>query len=252
MHVSSALRSGDLSETVRWGRQAIQLNPHIPYVPNYILYAYRIMDFPQRQEGLPGIPADTAQPVRYALNTRGYAAAVVAGGGPSGASWQRSDFDTYVFALAAQREFTKLTTLVDLHPGPVADICTSHIESAPHFVVALQQTGRGADAISLMACLRKRINSVQLAGSRNPEGGIAAQLLALDDQPDKAVSAINAQIEHGWFDVSNRLADFPAFDSLKSRPDFAAAQARLDNLVARERREARGFVSAGRPAVPAS
>ena len=234
MHLNVAVRSGDLSETVRWGEQALRLNSHTPYVPRFLTKAYQELGLPERQAA---VPRDTSHAARYALYTGGYAAAIAAGGDISGATWNRSDFDFYVFALGAQREFTKLATLFDLHPGAETEICRKHIDSVPPFIAALRQSNRASDALPLMDCLKKRLAGVQLAGPRNPQGGVSAQWLALDAKPDQAVAALNTQIGNGWYELSDKLDAYPAFDSLKGRPDFASVQVRLNSVITRERRE---------------
>ena len=231
---TAAMFRADLSEIVRWGEQAIRLDPQIPYVRRYLMTAYHIMGLRDQAARL---DPDTAQPIRYAYFSRGPDAAIALGE-PLGAElWNRPDIGSYAFALGVKRDWARLAMLFDLAPVTADDICRHHGGTALPIALALRQLGREGPARELLDCLSGRVRRVEFDGPRQHYGADQAMMLSIAGKPGAAVAAINRMIDEGWWEPSFRLTDFPAFDPLKGRADFAAAQARLDALVARERRE---------------
>lgn len=231
---TAAMYRADLSEVVRWGELAIRLDPQIPYVRRYLMMAYRFMGLSDQAARL---DADTAQPIRYAFFSRGPDGAIAIGE-PLGAElWDRPDVGFYAFALGVKRDWARLAMLFDLAPVTVADICNHYGTTAVPIALALRHNGREGTARELLDCISVRAWRAKFDGPRQHYGADQAQMLSIAGTPDAAVAAINRMIGDGWWEPSFQLADFPAFESLKGRADFAAAQARLDALVARERRE---------------
>jgi TolB-like protein len=236
MRVMSAIYAADLSEVVRWGQRALQLNPHIPYITRYLIGAYHHLGIKRRQPVTP----DTAQRARYALMTGGYDAAIAAAGPIQRETWNLPDFAYYAFALGAKRDWATLAALYQLRPGGEQDICKSQPDAIPAFIVALRQSGRAAEAAKLTNCIQDRLGRAQAAGPRKPFATIEAEILALQGRPADAVAALNRSIAEGWYEPSFKLRDFPAFDTIAADPGFAQAQQRLDTILATERRQAGG------------
>lgn len=231
---ASSAFAGDLSEVVRSGERALRLNRDVPYVAVYLRQAYWQMGLAAEASETP--PSKTRL-IRNAFFSAGYDAAIASAAGDSSDLWGRPDVDYYAFALAATRKWNALAGLFDARPMTIKQLCKAAGGTILPFATALQRVGRDADSRKLLNCLAARLESVQTAGPRHPYGIDKAQLLALTGKPDDAMTALNQAIAAGWHEPSVRLGDFPAFDPLAKRPDFAAAQARLDRWIARERQE---------------
>lgn len=232
---TTARFANDLSEVVRWGERALELNPDIPSVNGYLLRAYSLLGL---SDSATALAKDPRQTILDAFFRRGYDAAVAAGAANGERVWERPDFEYYTFALAAKRDWAALITTFDMRPMTVEQICRDLPVSVVPFSMALQRAGRDSEAERLMKCLGARLAAIETAGPRSGHATLEAQLLALRGQPDRAMQSLDAAINQGWNEYSHRLQDFPAFDLLRARADFALAQARLDRLIARERREA--------------
>jgi hypothetical protein len=121
-------------------------------------------------------------------------------------------------------------------------------EDGPLVALALRQAGRNADAERILAFLDRHITAaLRRGGGRTPPLFLAAaaHTWAARGKRAAAMAALEQAMANGWayaidFDDSSMtdIGDEPAFRSLRGDPRFERIRARINNHLARERREA--------------
>ena len=126
--------------------------------------------------------------------------------------------------------------LLGIRPGE--KLTPYHLHAVPLVALALQAAGEDAEARRLLAEAK-----MLLAAQRGPVPfsveADAAAILAVAGSKAEALTMLERASRRGWAhngtDDLLRLADEPAFASLRAEPRFTAAAKRLDDHYARER-----------------
>lgn len=228
---TAASTSGDLSELVRWGQRGLKMNPALPYVSRNMQRGLVFMRLP------PPLPLKlSGQRIRDRFYAQGLDAAVAAE--PlSAALWQATDFEFFVYAAGAKRDWPRLTALYDLRNDAFEDLCVRKRHTAGTFAVALRETGRGEEAAKLVVCAKAQVAKIQYGGPRRVGAITEAEIAALAGDTDEALNLLEHAVRFGWGGKTAKLTDIPALDSVAASPRYASIQRRLNEWIARERRE---------------
>ncbi len=236
-------RQGDLSGMIMHLRAALALDPDLP-IRFRLSHEYNVL-------GLHDLASQVAQPGKaeslYLLLYQGQRQKLldtVRKAGP--AVWDASDqdLDAATFALQSSRDWPRLVALYDSRPAYRANFCSQLPWIDIEFVQALRFAGRTADSERMERCEENWLARQTAEPIGNPDLTVGlldferASLLAVKGDRAGALQIIDRAIGNGWrgFSSSN-LSDYSAFDSIRSTPQFQAAQARLNRIIAEERQE---------------
>ncbi|MBA2771154.1 MAG: TIR domain-containing protein [Sphingomonas sp.] len=235
---------GDYSEGIRLVRAALATDPETPLGMQSLAWMYRMLGFSDEAakvaKGLPTytrlLVADDFQGLRSeALQDAAKA-------------WQQPDPDAAAEALAILRDWAGLEQLHDAGAQGLQSVCTDPrfgaLQQGIHLATALGARNRRDDADRYLRCLKSSLTTQERGPLRSPylgEGGIAliwAEVHALEGEPGRAFERLDRAVDRG---VRTRfgagLGDYPAFDRYRGSPQYAAMDARLKQLIARERAE---------------
>ncbi|HEU5286361.1 MAG TPA: TIR domain-containing protein [Sphingomicrobium sp.] len=231
--------SGDLSEAVAQARLAMNLNPGVPYVRQFL-------------EGLAatlGVPALVTWPPernrRFIwLLAKGDTAKLLLEARSANASvWTKPDSATAFLALAEARDWPQIARLYAARGAATSELCKERTGAIVATAMALERIGRTDESKQLQACLEREIR-MQARGpngpdltNRNEHEFARAQLAALRGDGQAALNALEKAVQLGWrgYPYSARLSSYPALESLQSQLGYARIQKRLDQLIAAER-----------------
>jgi hypothetical protein len=153
-----------------------------------------------------------------------------------------------VEGLAIAREWAILESLHDQNADPLGTVCSSprawFIQEGIHLANALIARNRAGEAKRYFSCLkpvltaqgRGRYRSMYLVQSQIELSW--AQIHALEGQPGPAFERLDRAIRRGARTrYSAGLGDLPAFDRFRGTAAYNAMDARLKQLIAKERAE---------------
>lgn len=133
-------------------------------------------------------------------------------------------------------------------PPNGSDFGSRFLEDGPVVAAALRAVGRKDEANRLLDRLASEIALAQKRSrGRVPARfvAVAAQTWAMRGEDDRALAALRQALAMGWLYVvdmdDSSLSDFgdePAFRALRGRVEFEAIRSRINQGLARERREA--------------
>jgi tetratricopeptide (TPR) repeat protein len=235
---------GDYSEAVRFARQALAKDPETPVARQTLAWYYRILGLPRR-----AVEAGSALPLYSRLllaDDLGRLRSQVQR--DHSTFWQQPDPDTAVEGLALLRDWSTLESLHDRGAAVLPTHCNNtrawFLQQGIHLATALAARNRMGDANAQLACVKR----VLIAQARGPyrtmflsESQIHlfwAQIHALEGQQPAAFERLEQGVRTG---IRTRyaagLADLPAFDRYRGTGAYSAMDARLKQLIAKERAE---------------
>lgn len=155
--------------------------------------------------------------------------------------WFGDDLDTAVEILADRQDWQGLVRLYD-EPAALRDRACRIPLAAIRFAVALQKSGRAADANRLIACTKQAMAVQQQGPYRNEflsDGTLhaaTAQLAALEGNAAVAFAELDRAIGAGFRSPSGSgLRYLPAFGLFQAQPQYAAFERRLAAAIQQER-----------------
>lgn len=228
----------DLSSSIVLGRAAIAADPNVPFAGDWMASEYQLLHLPElavRSE------PNMSQVRRQFI--RGQRAALRSIGSEPDALWMMPDFPFILFVLGAGRDWPALAAAYDRRPDRAADPCGGR-ELLPLFILALKETGRGAEGERLRACMERSVRhelKMSYRGPDNHPGALEMRMAsarALGGHGD-ALDWLERAVRRGWRGqyFSTRLADLPQFDAIEGDPRLVTLQREIDGWAARERTE---------------
>lgn len=241
-----ARRQGDHARDVGLIRQALKLDPTLPYVAGQLAADYQLLGLGERARA--AFPNEK-EPLRR-LFTGGQRALIVerARGGER-ELLDAPDVDIAIFALGAARAWGPLAALYRKSGMAPDDFCmkfpgmTLPLGLNLHVAQALAATGGAKEAQALRQCVSKRLDRTFAQKYRWGDETAAeaeverAMALALGGDRDGAIRWLARAIDLGWlgYPYSSRLIDWPEFDGLRGDPRLASLQSRIDRTIAAQR-----------------
>ena len=234
-------RGPGISSAIAEGKRALSLDPTLPDISGDVAALYHLVGL--RQE----VPRYSTSNLRLAepffRGDMDELKTLIRSSGPN--VWTMPDSGFGFFYLASVRDWRGLNRLYDQRPISADHLCFRNLDAAQAIVPALRAAGRQSDQRNLQACLRNRIVIESRQKSRfwySYAGEFEfdqATLAALDGNGPKALGLLEQAIERGWLGrpYSSKLTDSPQFDLLRSDPEFAELQSRIDRKIAQERAE---------------
>ena len=235
---------GDYSEGIRLLRVALRLDPETPLGRQNLAWMYRMVGMREEASGLGRVlPAYTqlfladdfprlrSQALQDPRRT-----------------WQQPDPEIAVEALAILRDWQGLEKLHDANPEGPQNVCTDYrgwiVQQGIHLATALAARNRGDDAARYMRCVKSVLARQESGPLSSPYLSMAsralmwAQVHALEGDQQRAFQQLDRAVDPGVrVRFGAGLDDLPAFDRYRGSPEYAAMDARLKQLIARERAE---------------
>jgi tetratricopeptide (TPR) repeat protein len=234
-------RGPEIASTIAEGQQALKLDPALPNIRGEMMALYYIVGLGEKSPGVASTAYGMAAPA-----LRGDTGALNAVTRSNGANvWNLPDNGFGFFRLAANRDWAALNRLYDQRPTSPEQLCWRNLGAAQAIVPALRAAGRQSDEQKLKACLRNRLAIEAKQKSRSWYSHVGdfefdqATLAALDGNETQALSWLKQAVGRGWLGIpySPLLTDRPQFDGLRSDPQLAALQRRIDQRIGQERAE---------------
>ena len=159
--------------------------------------------------------------------------------------WQEPHVDLAFNALMRKRDWGAIVAAFDANPDYSRVLCGGfEFQITLPSIMALRAAGRSEEAARLLRCE----NQWAANANRGPVGqsgislasvnAIKAQLLAVGGQETQAFAMYNKAVDDGFRTAfGHGLSQLPAFDAYRANPEYAALDARLKQLIAREREE---------------
>lgn len=233
---------GDLGEAAAHSRAALALDPNIPYLPALLSADYHLLGM--QREALAVLPKELA--FTQAVRTRKFARDFRLSDAPR--VWTAPDGQMVIHALGARRDWQSLVAIYAAAPADRELLCEDVRWPWPILALALQKSGRSAEARELLACIEKRLDLESRSHARlvyplQPEASDLefrrATLLALKGDKARAIGWLSKAVDRGWVGrpFSTSLQDYPQFDVLKGDSRLDELQRKVDAKVAAERRQ---------------
>jgi adenylate cyclase len=234
---------GDFSESARLTDLALKLDPEVPQADLSAGWYYFMLGLHDRAA------AASKQLPRYTrLLVSGEHELLlreVRSAGP--AVWKEPDPEAAIAALAIARDWDAIVALHDSNRAAVAALCDDPEQVAPAIALAaaLKAKGRSADNRRLLQCVRAlldRHGKGRVRSAYLPACGVDltwAEVHALEGRSDLAFPLLERSVNRCIRAPYGRgILAFEAFDALKNDPRYARLDARLKQLIARDRAEA--------------
>lgn len=238
----SGFYQGDFSEGIRFGEMAVAADPDTPTGrPSLSSFYEKVGLYEDAARNARSLPVYSR--IWATGDYRRLAARVLADGSKT---WEQPDFDLGIAALALDRNWVAITRLYDSMPNRER-LCRGsgvfHMGLLVDLAKALSEQRRRESEV-LRTCLKRVYvmhsqGSVRSATAPAPFLNIrGAEIHAIEGRASEAFRllerAINGGVRTGY---GRGLFEVPAFDAYRSSPEYARADARLKQLVARERAE---------------
>lgn len=161
--------------------------------------------------------------------------------------WDQPEPNVAIEALAFERDWDSIALLYEAKPDISATVCTDPelTQMAVSLALALRETGRTAEGERLLQCLRKILTEQGRGEIRSPYlafdwlNAVWAQVHAIEGDANRAFTRMNRAVDNGArTPFGHGMSDLPAFDRFRAHPEYARLDARLKQLMARERAEA--------------
>ena len=232
-------RGANISAAIVEGEKALALDPSLTNIRGSLMELYYLVGLEDRA------PKEVPSAVRLAStflggDTKSLQAQIQTAGAHL---WYLPDGTVGFFHLAAVHDWSALNRLYDQRPMPPQQLCFNYLEAVQAMVPALRASGRARDAVSLLTCLRSRLAIEARQKSRSWYAFAGdfeydqATLAGLTGDKGAALNWLDRAVAQGWFGrpYSPSLSDRIQFDSLRSSPQLAALQAKIDQTIAKER-----------------
>jgi len=238
---------GDYSEAVRHIRFALAKDAETPVARQSLAWSYRTLGFPQQAaEAAKVLPLYTQLLLAHDLDQ--LRSRVLS---DRATFWQQPDPDSAVEGLALARDWAALESLHDQDDIALRTVCSTprawFMQEGIHLASALAARNRASDARRYLKCLkpmlaaqgRGRFRSMYLSQAQIEL--FWAQIHALEGQPRPAFERLDRAVRAGIRTrYSAGLSDLPTFDRYRGTAEYQAMDARLKQLIARERAEVLG------------
>ena len=233
------LRGPDLSSAIAEGEKALALDASLPNIRGGLMGLYYLVGLDERA------PQDSPSAVRLASpfyhgDTKALEAQIR---NSEARLWDLPDGGFGFFHLAAVHDWQPLSRLYDQRPIAPQQLCFHNLKAAQTLVPALRAIGRPRDAETVLNCLRNRLAIEAQEKSRSWYAYAGdfeydqASLAALTGNRNAALRWLDRAVARGWLGrpYSPKLSDRVQFDALRSSPQLAALQAKIDRTIAKER-----------------
>ena len=235
---------GDHSGALQLLRLALAKDPETPVAKQSLAWHYRALGLPQQAaEAGKALPLYTRLLLAHDIDRL---RSQVIGDGAK--VWQQPDPDSAIEGLALARDWATLESVHDQSGAANRTACSSprawHVQQNLNLATALAARNRVGDAKRYLNCVRPVLTAQGRGRFRSmflSQGQIElswAQVHALEGQPGPAFERLERAIAKGIrARYSAGLSDFPAFDRYRGTAQYAAMDARLKQLIAKERAE---------------
>lgn len=232
---------GDHSEAVRLARLAIALDRLTPQADRRLAESYFMLGLHRQAEQT---SRNMHRYVRLLLSGQHeHLLSEVRKAGS--AIWTQPNPQIAIRSLANQRDWPAIERLYDAQPGLARTLCTgADTYVAFNVAMALYRRGRSDEASVLIRCIRDRLARAARGPIRpadTTDSDIAlwnAHILALQAQAGPAFAALDRAVDLGFrTPFGAGLGNLPAFDPFRSAPEYRRLDARLKQLIAKERQE---------------
>jgi TolB-like protein len=229
---------GDLATAVRYYRAAVREHPESRLPATRLAATYSELGLYELARPL----VQQEKPLLRALLTRSPDATALARSAPE-SIWYGDDFEWAVEYLASARGQPSILKLYDMPTALRSRVCRLPL-AAIQIVIALRSAGRFDEAARLLACARRTVAAHREGPYRTeflPQGTLhiaSAQLAALDGNQSAVFGELKRAADAGFRTPAGRGLDyFPAFDQLRSAPEYGALDRRFRQLTLAERQK---------------
>ena len=236
--------NGDYSEGIRLLRAALRLDPETPLARQSLAWMYRMIGMREEAARFARVFPEYTQLFLASDFARLRSQALQ----DTRRTWQQPDPDTAVEGLAILRDWQGLEKLHDANPEGSRSVCTDYrgwiFQQGIHLATALGARNRREDAARYLRCVKSGIARQESGPLRSPYlshgwGALMwAQVHALEGDRQRAFQQLDRAVDAGLrARFGAGLNDMPAFDRYRGSPEYASRDARLKQLVARDRAE---------------
>ena len=229
---------GEEAQHIAARRRALRLDPALPYQHEWLAQSLHLLGLnDQAAEHRAGLSPYYQM---FLADDRGALKERLAKDGAG--AWLSNGVESAIFSLARDRDWAALVAFYDVRPADFQNICVTAPRFAPFLILALQQRGRGGEAVRLIDCLQRDITNELRQQHRSPDdipGDLElaqASLLALRNDRT-ALDWLGKAVDRGWLGqyYSANLADWPQFERFRSEPRYLAIEKRISMKIAKER-----------------
>ncbi len=237
---SVAAFQGNLARSIAYARQALKLNPAIPYVGETLAIKYHILGLPELAKAA---VSQQDHPLDRLLVT-GQSGLIVERVRSAGPELLNSpELDVAVFASGAARDWGSLVRLYRLSAMTPEQFCASLRRWSLPVAEALRATGEVRNSQAIIDCVQRQLQNTfkQSSRSKDDSAGQAefdeARVLGVAGNRNGAIAWLKRAIGRGWtgYPYSPHFIDWPELDVVRGDSRVAAMQARVDRTLADQR-----------------